>query len=164
MPTSPTQAIQGLLSAYPGRDAASGDSLSVHLPATKDQDPSGTWPRPTQLQPKRRWLRQGEPCPGGRGPRQARHGWRAPESGHGCPAEGKAAPGRQGTATHRSPHERPVGHASPQMGEEPKKSPPSRDGGLRMQPDRNGRSEGQTSELQSLMRISYAVFCLKKKK
>src|SRR3546814_1163285 len=25
------------------------------------------------------------------------------------------------------------------------------------------RSEGQTSELQSLMRISYAVFCLKKK-
>src|SRR3546814_8244201 len=26
------------------------------------------------------------------------------------------------------------------------------------------RSEGNTSELQSLMRISYAVFCLKKKK
>src|SRR3546814_2181072 len=26
-----------------------------------------------------------------------------------------------------------------------------------------GRSEGHTSELQSLMRISYAVFCLKKK-
>src|SRR3546814_2084142 len=28
----------------------------------------------------------------------------------------------------------------------------------------NGRSEEHTSELQSLMRISYAVFCLKKKK
>src|SRR3546814_19218916 len=28
-----------------------------------------------------RSLRQGEPCPGGRGSRQARHGWRAPESG-----------------------------------------------------------------------------------
>src|SRR3546814_7203246 len=28
----------------------------------------------------------------------------------------------------------------------------------------NRRSEEQTSELQSLMRISYAVFCLKKKK
>src|SRR3546814_5354760 len=27
-----------------------------------------------------------------------------------------------------------------------------------------GRSEDHTSELQSLMRISYAVFCLKKKK
>src|SRR3546814_6371338 len=27
-----------------------------------------------------------------------------------------------------------------------------------------GRSEAHTSELQSLMRISYAVFCLKKKK
>src|SRR3546814_2708242 len=31
------------------------------------------------------------------------------------------------------------------------------------QPD-DGRSEEHTSELQSLMRISYAVFCLKKKK
>src|SRR3546814_2074591 len=31
---------------------------------------------------------------------------------------------------------------------------------LRMRP---GRSEEHTSELQSLMRISYAVFCLKKK-
>src|SRR3546814_16726457 len=30
--------------------------------------------------------------------------------------------------------------------------------------DRCGRSEEHTSELQSLMRISYAVFCLKKKK
>src|SRR3546814_2317333 len=30
--------------------------------------------------------------------------------------------------------------------------------------DRTGRSEEHTSELQSLMRISYAVFCLKKKK
>src|SRR3546814_2400997 len=30
--------------------------------------------------------------------------------------------------------------------------------------DRVSRSEEHTSELQSLMRISYAVFCLKKKK
>src|SRR3546814_1308822 len=30
--------------------------------------------------------------------------------------------------------------------------------------DTHGRSEEHTSELQSLMRISYAVFCLKKKK
>src|SRR3546814_9256787 len=30
--------------------------------------------------------------------------------------------------------------------------------------DRPARSEEHTSELQSLMRISYAVFCLKKKK
>src|SRR3546814_9322855 len=29
---------------------------------------------------------------------------------------------------------------------------------------RGGRSEEHTSELQSLMRISYAVFCLKKKR
>src|SRR3546814_5075315 len=31
-------------------------------------------------------------------------------------------------------------------------------------PDQLARSEEHTSELQSLMRISYAVFCLKKKK
>src|SRR3546814_2516678 len=31
-------------------------------------------------------------------------------------------------------------------------------------PQEAGRSEEHTSELQSLMRISYAVFCLKKKK
>src|SRR3546814_12986596 len=31
-------------------------------------------------------------------------------------------------------------------------------------PPGGGRSEEHTSELQSLMRISYAVFCLKKKK
>src|SRR3546814_9388608 len=40
---------------------------------------------------------------------------------------------------------------------------------LETQPDADGkakgvRSEEHTSELQSLMRISYAVFCLKKKK
>src|SRR3546814_9708482 len=32
------------------------------------------------------------------------------------------------------------------------------------EPMRQSRSEEHTSELQSLMRISYAVFCLKKKK
>src|SRR3546814_7940053 len=32
-----------------------------------------------------------------------------------------------------------------------------------VEPSRIGRSEEHTSELQSLMRISYAVFCLKKK-
>src|SRR3546814_7718628 len=34
----------------------------------------------------------------------------------------------------------------------------------RVQKSRSLRSEEHTSELQSLMRISYAVFCLKKKK
>src|SRR3546814_4744100 len=35
---------------------------------------------------------------------------------------------------------------------------------LEFQEHHNQRSEEHTSELQSLMRISYAVFCLKKKK
>src|SRR3546814_6642660 len=40
-----------------------------------------------------------------------------------------------------------------------------RDARLRRWPSHSGqRSEEHTSELQSLMRISYAVFCLKKKK
>src|SRR3546814_3106082 len=41
---------------------------------------------------------------------------------------------------------------------------PRRDDHLSQQPDaERPRSEEHTSELQSLMRISYAVFCLKKK-
>src|SRR3546814_6451906 len=35
---------------------------------------------------------------------------------------------------------------------------------LRLSTNGSGRSEEHTSELQSLMRISYAVFCLKNKK
>src|SRR3546814_5034934 len=38
------------------------------------------------------------------------------------------------------------------------------DHGLRVSQAADGRSEEHTSELQSLMRISYAVSCLKKKK
>src|SRR3546814_971453 len=38
------------------------------------------------------------------------------------------------------------------------------EGDLDSKPVRMARSEEHTSELQSLMRISYAVFCLKKKK
>src|SRR3546814_6672468 len=41
---------------------------------------------------------------------------------------------------------------------------PSSSGADRGSPDEDGRSEEHTSELQSLMRISYDVFCLKKKK
>src|SRR3546814_5358045 len=43
------------------------------------------------------------------------------------------------------------------------KSRPS-DDMVRLKFQSGGRSEEHTSELQSLMRISYAVFCLKKKK
>src|SRR3546814_9415312 len=39
-----------------------------------------------------------------------------------------------------------------------------RAGVVLVQAERQDRSEEHTSELQSLMRISYAVFCLKKKK
>src|SRR3546814_4079711 len=59
----------------------------------------------------------------------------------------------------------------------PKRSPAGRNGPERSRMVRNGhrraaavtsgpqrRSEAHTSELQSLMRISYAVFCLKKQK
>src|SRR3546814_3644521 len=49
----------------------------------------------------------------------------------------------------------------------PARGPPltrARSGFARHQGERSGcRSEEHTSELQSLMRISYAVFCLKKK-
>src|SRR3546814_2862336 len=50
---------------------------------------------------------------------------------------------------------------SPQNGKAKAPIPPFRG---RPDPYRRLRSEEHTSELQSLMRISYAVFCLKKKK
>src|SRR3546814_17760925 len=56
---------------------------------------------------------------------------------------------RQRPAARPSPAAPPPGSASP------RRAPPKR--------RRTGRSEEHTSELQSLMRISYAVFCLKKK-
>src|SRR3546814_2790853 len=43
-------------------------------------------------------------------------------------------------------------------------APCSATGTIRRHPDLPHRSEEHTSELQSLMRIPYAVFCLKKKK
>src|SRR3546814_1242892 len=43
-------------------------------------------------------------------------------------------------------------------------APERKDGKTARQVHRSWRSEEHTSELQSLMRISYAVFCLKKKK
>src|SRR3546814_8455674 len=52
------------------------------------------------------------------------------------------------------------------QGAEPRKSPVMLrfDRALLAKVDAVARSEEHTSELQSLMRISYAVFCLKKKK
>src|SRR3546814_5193255 len=41
---------------------------------------------------------------------------------------------------------------------------PEKEGREAEENERSERSEEHTSELQSLMRISYAVFCLKKKK
>src|SRR3546814_988090 len=54
---------------------------------------------------------------------------------------------------------RPRGHGGAFLHrqQDPLRSPDRRASGA-------GRSEEHTSELQSLMRISYAVFCLKKKK
>src|SRR3546814_8102404 len=47
---------------------------------------------------------------------------------------------------------------------QPRRRRPHRNRGIPARPQRARRSEEHTSELQSLMRISYAVFCLKKKK
>src|SRR3546814_5328416 len=52
-------------------------------------------------------------------------------------------PARVSAVAARSPRRRPIRH---------------------LRPGRDLRSEEHTSELQSLMRISYAVFCLNKKK
>src|SRR3546814_8936475 len=59
---------------------------------------------------------------------------------------------------HHLDRDRPAGHGDPQSLAHP--APAALDERQRDRP----RSEEHTSELQSLMRISYAVFCLKKKK
>src|SRR3546814_4491453 len=52
------------------------------------------------------------------------------------------------------------GHAVPSSGYKPEDWEEQDEG---TETEENARSEEQTSELQSLMRISYAVFCLKQK-
>src|SRR3546814_8514160 len=54
--------------------------------------------------------------------------------------------------------------AAPSPGSSSVSQPPSRVAATRPIPTAPMRSEEHTSELQSLMRHSYAVFCLKKKK
>src|SRR3546814_9451472 len=75
------------------------------------------------------------------------------------PQGGAAAPAGRGTqpmgdprAAQDRPHRLPLVHPALRR---PRGAHPLRPEGL--------RSEEHTSELQSLMRISYAVFCLKKK-
>src|SRR3546814_3641190 len=59
--------------------------------------------------------------------------------------------------------EAPMPPTEPEPPAEPEPSPVP-DHLLRLSETEIARSEEHTSELQSLMRISYAVFCLKKKK
>src|SRR3546814_4869597 len=54
-------------------------------------------------------------------------------------------------------------HGSPRRPCRPARQDGGRTGPEEREQGRRGRSEEHTSELQSLMRISYAVFCLKKK-
>src|SRR3546814_2329076 len=56
-----------------------------------------------------------------------------------------------------------LGHGG-EMGSRYEKASPSRSWPFRFPAEKPVRSEEHTSELQSLMRISYAVFCSKKKK
>src|SRR3546814_4607332 len=78
-------------------------------------------------------------------PRRERGGFR-PQTGDGLCAPRRAwLRLRRGCVRHRE---------RPDIGLHPRES----------EPPPSARSEEHTSELQSLMRISYAVFCLKKKK
>src|SRR3546814_6299446 len=71
------------------------------------------------------------------------------------PAANFSRPGRQATTT----------GTSSQSGSAPKgQVSQGGSGGITNVRQAHHRSEEHTSELQSLMRISYAVFCLKKKK
>src|SRR3546814_951785 len=68
---------------------------------------------------------------------------------------------RQAVGQHGAPRRKPDPRQSPQDGARAAGSSPD---AHRVLPHPHRRSEEHTSELQSLMRISYAVFCLNKKK
>src|SRR3546814_6511017 len=70
---------------------------------------------------------------------------------------------RAPTASSPLPPSRPRRRPEPPCEAWPR-SPYDGCGGTNSSPSGTNRSEEHTSELQSLMRISYAVFCLKKKK
>src|SRR3546814_3426866 len=91
-------------------------------------------------------------------PRRAlRDSWRRPpDSGCGRGMRSDAAP--RSRATERQPA--PIASADPPGHPRLREMPVERC----LHNQRQQRSEEHTSELQSLMRISYAVFCLKKKK
>src|SRR3546814_1040117 len=73
--------------------------------------------------------------------------------------EGAVDEQRQSGRVRHLGHRRDVEHLEPRIAQALGKDE------ARLRPDRvaEARSEEHTSELQSLMRISYAVFCLKKK-
>src|SRR3546814_14012910 len=71
------------------------------------------------------------------------------------------------TTLFRSPARNPISAIMGRNGRFRSRTSPLERDGHGPRPDHDqavGRSEEHTSELQSLMRISYAVFCLKKKK
>src|SRR3546814_2929871 len=82
-----------------------------------------------------------------------------------CPRTRAAAAHRRGTAAGAAPRRRRAGHratALDRAGSRARRRAAWLAAGAAR--GRTARSEEHTSELQSLMRISYAVFCLKKKK
>src|SRR3546814_9955445 len=88
----------------------------------------------------------------------------APEPGDGQPGQRFGEIGDVGLRISRAHAERVQFHdLARQIFVEPRRLPPATIAHARREPA-VGRSEEHTSELQSLMRISYAVFCLKKKK
>src|SRR3546814_1377283 len=77
-------------------------------------------------------------------------------------ARGGAAPRHPGDDTGEAAGQRIEGHGAALIAGKQGSKPPRGKAG-RGQAGHQGRSEEHTSELQSLMRISYDVFCLKKK-
>src|SRR3546814_4301883 len=81
--------------------------------------------------------------------------FRSAQDRHALASEGSARPAYRRRHARHPRYSRAEGHSEPQ--------PHHVRRGRSQRGDPVARSEEHTSELQSLMRISYAVFCLKKK-
>src|SRR3546814_8916513 len=96
--------------------------------------------------------------------RRARHQGGGPGAGS-CGHDGTQGQGGEGPhRRYRVPLQEEQDRLREGLGRDPGRRQGDGEAGGRRRGDARGRSEEHTSELQSLMRISYAVFCLKKKK
>src|SRR3546814_2258444 len=139
----------------------SSDGCSSDLPHPPEAEPQRERGCETESHSVHPGLASQYPCQPKRGEEHRQRQY-TPEAAHPRARLGQLSPQRRKEANEEEgqgePQAQPNEHGQRRQGRQNQCRPERR------AHERPGRSEEHTSELQSLMRISYAVFCLKKKK